>query len=204
MRNWTRNEGCRTCERFYPYMKMPVLTLWILLQPHMGVTYVQYLQPHWDVVLAAVQEYISSCPIKSELFPDGPILIDGRTSQTPTLQDGTVQSSPHTVAAPGRFDSIIANTPASSVQSRPSRQSIPTSIDLQVKSYSDALRSTMSANRHSSADDLSVDGTVTTGNTSKKSAREVKLEKENAELKAVIYNLKELQRYFGWAKRLSY
>ena len=49
----------------------------------------------------------------------------------------------------------------------------------------------MSANRHSSADDLSVDGTVTTGNTSKKLAREVKLEKENAELKAVIYNLRE-------------
>ena len=176
MRNWTRNEGCRTCESLSLHEDASPYIVDIAPASHAastGVTYVQYLQPHRDVVLAAVQEYISSCPIKSELFPDGPILIDGGTSQTPTLQDGTVQSSPHTVAAPGRFDSIIANTPASSFQSRPSRQSIPTSIDLQFKSYSDALRSTMSANRHSSADDLSVDGTVTTGNTSKKSAREV-------------------------------
>ena len=142
------------------------------------------------MVLAAVQEYISSCPIKSDQFPDGPALVDGGTSQSPTLQDGTVQSSPPTVAAPGRFDSIVANTPASSVQSRPSRQSIPTSIDLQVKSYSDALRSSMSANCTSLEGDLSDCGTVTTGNTSKKSAREIALESENAELKAIIYDLK--------------
>ena len=81
-----------------------------------GVTYVQYLQPHRDVVLAAVQEYISSCPINSDLFPDGPVVVDGGTSQSPTLQDGTVQSSPPTVAAPGRFDSIVANTPKKKTQ----------------------------------------------------------------------------------------
>ena len=155
-----------------------------------GVTYVQYLQPHKEVVLAAVQEYINSCPYQNPQFPDGPILVDGGTSQSPTLQDGTVQSSPPTVA-PGRFDSIVANTPASSVQSRPSRQSIPTSIDFQVRSYSDALRSSMSGPRQSSEGDISDCGTVTTGNTSsKKSAREVELESENAELKAIIYDLK--------------
>ena len=136
-----------------------------------GVTYVQYISTHRDVVLSAIQEYLHSQTASSKQFPSGPVLASGGASYAPTLQNGSVQSHTTTVIPPGRFDSILASTPSSSVYSPPSRQSIPRSINLQVKSFGDALHSSMS-NLLPFNDDLSTDSTRITDNTGSKNQQE--------------------------------
>ena len=84
-----------------------------------GVTYVQYISTHKKVVLSALQEYLHSQTVSSKQFPDGPVLANGGASLAPTLQNGSVQSHHTTVIPPGRFDSILASTPSSSVYSPP-------------------------------------------------------------------------------------
>ena len=63
---------------------------------------------HRNEVMAAVQEYIRTCPIKSSQFPDGPVLSEGGASQTPTLQDSSVKST-STIFSPK--EGLIASLP---------------------------------------------------------------------------------------------
>ena len=155
-----------------------------------GIAYVQYIEPHRDAVLRTLTEYIEQVKTDIALFPDssfpnGPVLYNSGASVSPTIQSrGTTKKDSITVPK-SKYQSLFQGIPFP--QSQSPRTIVPRSIDVQAKSFSEALR-TPSVNNQ----DISDDGTVNTGNTSSgKTIRELQLERENASLKA---QLEEMQK----------
>ena len=157
-----------------------------------GVVYIQYIECHKDSVLLSLQDILEQYS-PAELH-------DPERSVTATVQSTRVSSD----IPQSRFANVLdPRRPLEQRQPprRPQRRAtIPKAISTSAKSYAQALLGDLpddqltdsdseDSEASSDAETVSTDNR-TRGNVSTKTAKEVKLEEENNELKAAVHTLK--------------
>ena len=177
-----------------------------------GVVYVQYLQPHKDLVLSALEGYLAKLQEQAHLFrdnsafPDGPVFENYGGSVAPTINSHSQASAETGFTIPeSRFQEILSGAPASAPSPWPQQAPVPKSIDLNARSFSDVLRGASTTDQT----DISDDDTVSADNTSgKRSARELALEAENDQLRKQLETMEahyqeEMERGAELARKMA-
>jgi len=166
--------------------------------PATGIVYIQYDEPHRELVLAQVQNWIATIKASDQgvegfKFPNGPELVVRARSKPGTIIDDATQDPPSRFATRFTQEDIQSNKASQTGSSVRSQRPVPAAVVTTGKSFSDALKGTTGDGSNSEGTNQDSASTITnpTNNRSTKSREE--LEEENKELRQVLLQLQEQQ-----------